>query len=112
MRSSRDSTRWERGSTPTRIVTRADRTSSELLRRDFGRRQTAVVSDRVRRGFGWLRVVLGVFLVAASVVGLLIAQEQGVHGGGSLRDAAPVPLTALAVGVALVLTGILALRRR
>jgi len=57
-------------------------------------------------------VVLGVFLVAASVVVLLIAQDLAEHGWASLRDAAPVPLTALAVGVALVLTGILALRRR
>jgi hypothetical protein len=66
----------------------------------------------VPRWLGWLGIVVGALLLAASVVVLLIAEDLAGHGWASIRDAAPVPLAALVLGVALVFAGILTIRRR
>ena len=67
---------------------------------------------RARRWVGWLGVVVGLLLVGLSVIVLLIANDLASHGWASMRDAAPVPLVALAVGVAILGTGIALVRRR
>ncbi len=66
----------------------------------------------MRRVLAAVAILLGVLLIAIAVVALIVAWDGARHGWASLEDAAPIPVLAIAVGVAMALGGVVALRRR
>ena len=55
----------------------------------------------------WLAAMLaGLALVAAGGVFLIVAYDGSRHGWASFRHAAPIPIVAIAVGLALIAVGV------
>jgi hypothetical protein len=66
----------------------------------------------VSRSLAWVAIVAGVLLVVAGAGLLVLAQNLSEFGFASLGDAAPVPIAGIAIGLALLVGGVVTLRRR